>query len=84
LSLDTHFEFSPAISTSPASDPARYRFDPAGSSCALFELESLNALENIDAVLAESLREEPLEESFWEQCAIPSPWNIYWTEAAAY
>ena len=24
MSLDTHFEFSPAISTSPASDPARY------------------------------------------------------------
>jgi hypothetical protein len=57
-------------------------FDLAGIPCLVFEPEPLNAFESIEAILTASFEEEPLEAYFWEQSAVPSPWNTYWTEAA--
>jgi hypothetical protein len=57
-------------------------FDLARVHCLVFEPEPLNAFESIEAILAASFEEEPLEAYFWEQSTVPSPWNIYWTEAA--
>jgi hypothetical protein len=57
-------------------------FDLAGTPCLIFEPEPLNSIESIKAILAASFKEEPLEAYFWEQSAIPSPWNTYWTDAA--
>jgi hypothetical protein len=57
-------------------------FDLAGIPYLVFEHEPLNALQSIEAILAESSRLDPLEADFWEQSMVPSPWNIYWTDAA--
>jgi len=57
-------------------------FDLAGTPCLVFEPEPLNTFESIEAILTLSFDEEPLEAYFWEQSAVPSPWNTYWTEAA--
>jgi hypothetical protein len=48
----------------------------------VFEPEPLNAFESIEAILAASFEEAPLEAYFWEQSAAPSPWNPYWTDSA--
>jgi hypothetical protein len=42
----------------------------------------LNVFESIEAILTASFKEQPLEANFWEQSAVPSPWNIYWTNTA--
>jgi hypothetical protein len=57
-------------------------FDLAGTTCLVFEPEPLNAIESIKAILAATFEEEPVEAYFWEQSAVPSPWNTYWTDAA--
>jgi len=57
-------------------------FDLTKTPCLVFEPEPLNAFESIKAILRESFKEEPLEAYFWEQSAVPSPWNTYWTDAA--
>ena len=56
--------------------------DLAGIPCLVFEPESLNAFESIEVILTASFTEEPREADFWEQSAVPSPWNTYWTDAA--
>jgi len=56
-------------------------FDLAGIPCLVFEHELLNAFESIEDILTASFEEEPLEAYFWEQSAVPSPWNIYCTDA---
>jgi hypothetical protein len=57
-------------------------FDLAGIPCLVFEPEPLNTLESIEAILTASFEEEPLEANFWEQSAVPSPWNPYLTDAS--
>jgi len=57
-------------------------FDLAEVPCLVFEPEPLNVFESIEEILKTSFEEEPLEAYFWEQSAVPSPWNIYWTDAA--
>ena len=57
-------------------------FDLAGTSCLVFEPEPSNPLKSIEAILAASFEEEPLEAYFWEQPTVPSLWNTYWTDAA--
>jgi len=57
-------------------------FDLAGTPCLVFEPEPLNAFESIEAILTATFEEEPLEAYFWEQSAVPCPWNTYWTDAA--
>jgi hypothetical protein len=56
-------------------------FDLAGRTINLFEQEPLNAFDSIDAILLDT--EEPLEAYFWDEPQAVSPWNSYWTEAAA-
>jgi hypothetical protein len=41
----------------------------------------LNAFYSIDTILSEP--EEPLEVYFWDEPQAVSPWNSYWTDAAA-
>jgi hypothetical protein len=50
----------------------------------LSEPEPLNAFESIEEVLKTEVDEIYLPAYFWEQSDVPSPWNLYWTEAAAY
>jgi hypothetical protein len=57
-------------------------FDLAVTPCLVFEPESLNAFENIKAILAATIEEEPLEAYCWEQPTVPSPWNTYLTDSA--
>jgi hypothetical protein len=57
-------------------------FDLAGIPCLVFEPEPLNTFESIEAILAASFQEEPLEAYFWEQSGVPYPGNTYWTDAA--
>jgi hypothetical protein len=57
-------------------------FDLAGTPSIVFEPEPLNAFESIEAILAASFEEDPLEAYFWEQSTVPSPWNTDWTDAA--
>jgi hypothetical protein len=59
-------------------------FDLAGTHCALSEPEPLNAFESIEGLLNTEVDDICLPAYFWEQSDVPSPWNIYWTEAAAY
>jgi len=58
--------------------------DLARTPCWILEPEPLNTFQSIHIILAESIQEELLEVDFWQQSAIPSPWNIHWTDAAAY
>jgi len=55
----------------------------AGTSCLVCEPDSLNAFDNIEAILAATFEQEPFEAYFWEQSTVPSPWTIYWTDTAA-
>jgi hypothetical protein len=48
----------------------------------VFQPKPLNTFESIEAILAASLEEEPLDAYFREQSAVPSPWNIQRTDAA--
>jgi len=57
-------------------------FDLAGTPCLVFEPEPLNAFDSIEAIVAATFDEEPLEAYFWEQSTVPSPRNTYWTDAA--
>jgi len=57
-------------------------FDLASTSCLVFEPEPLNAFDSIEAILAATFEEEPLEAYFWEQSTVPSPWNNYGTDTA--
>jgi hypothetical protein len=59
-------------------------FDLAGTRCSLSEPEPLNAFESIEGLLNIEVDDICLPAYFWEQSDIPSPWNLYWTEAAAY
>jgi hypothetical protein len=57
-------------------------FDLAGKPCLVFETEHLNVYESIQAILLASFEEESLDAYFWEQSAVPSFWNTYWTDTA--
>jgi len=46
--------------------------------------EPFNAFESIEGLLDIEVDDSVLPPDFWEQSDGPSPWNIYWTEAAAY
>ena len=59
-------------------------FDLAGTCCSLSEPEPLNAFESIEGLLKTEVDDLTLPAYFWEQSDVPSAWNIYWTEAAAY
>jgi hypothetical protein len=59
-------------------------FDLAGIPCILSEPEPLNAFESIGELLTVEVDDIYLPAYFWEQSDVPSPWNLYWTEAAAY
>ena len=48
------------------------------------EPEPLNAFQSIEGLLNTEVDDLILPAYFWEQSDVPSPWNIYWTEAAAY
>jgi hypothetical protein len=48
------------------------------------EHELLNAFETIEGLLKIVVDDICLPAYFWEQSDIPSCWNLYWTEAAAY
>jgi hypothetical protein len=50
----------------------------------LSEPESFNAFKSIEELLSTDVEDIYLPAYFWEQSDLPSPWNIYWTEAAAY
>jgi len=59
-------------------------FDFAGTHCSLSEPEPFNAFGSIEGLLNTEEDGLILPTYFWEQSDIPSPWNIYWTEATAY
>ena len=44
----------------------------------------MNAFESIDGLLNTQADNLILPAYFWEQLDVSSPWNMYWTEAAAY
>jgi len=44
----------------------------------------LNAFESIEGLFNTEVDDLIVPAYFWEQSDVPSPWNIYWTEAAAY
>jgi len=58
-------------------------FDLAGTHCCLSEPETLNTFESIEGLLNTEIDDLILPVNFWEQSDVPSPSNIYWTEAAA-
>jgi hypothetical protein len=55
----------------------------AGVHFTISEPEPLNAFESIQQLLNTEI-EEPLPAYFWEQSDTPSPWKLYWMEAATY
>ena len=59
-------------------------FNLAGTCSSLSEPEHLNAFESIEELLNTEVDDLTLPAYFWEQSDVPSPWNIYWTEAAVY
>jgi len=59
-------------------------FDLDGTHRSLSEPEPLNAFESIGGLLNTVVDDLILPAYFWEQSEVPSPWNIYLTEAAAY
>lgn len=61
-----------------------YWFDPGRTLCPVFEPEPLNVSFRIRAIHSTTLEDKPLDTSFWELSGIPTPWNLSWTEAAAY
>jgi len=59
-------------------------FDLAGTFCSLSEPEPLNAFESIEGLSNTEVDNLDSPAYSEEQSHILSPWNIYWTEAAAY
>jgi len=59
-------------------------FDLAGTHCTLSEPEPLNPFESIEELLNTEVDDLCLPAYFWVRSDTPSPWNLYWTEAAAY
>jgi len=59
-------------------------FDLARTYCSLSEPEPLNAFESFEGLLNIDVDDLILPAYFWEQSDVPSPWNTFWTEAAAY
>lgn len=59
-------------------------FHLSGLFCTHCEPKPYNAFDSIDTIVRDSLQGEPLEAYFWEQSDVPSQWNLYWTDAAAY
>jgi hypothetical protein len=59
-------------------------FDLAGTRCSLSEPEPVNAFENIEGLLNTEVDDPILPAHFSEQSDVPSPWNVYWTEAHAH
>jgi len=57
-------------------------FDLARIPCLVFEPERLNASESIEVISTVYFQAEPLENDFWEQSDVPSPWNTSWTDSA--
>jgi hypothetical protein len=50
----------------------------------LSESEPLNTFKSIEGLLNTEVDDICLPTDFWEQSDVPSPWNLYWAEAAAY
>jgi len=48
----------------------------------MFESKHLNTCDSIEAILAATFEEKPLEAYFWDQSDVPSPWNTYWSDTA--
>jgi len=59
-------------------------FDLAGTCCTLSEPERLNPFERIEGKMNAAVDDLVLPADFWEQSDVPSPWNLHWTQAAAY
>jgi len=59
-------------------------FDLAGIHCTLSEPEPLNAFESMEGELKIEVDDICLPTYFWAQSDTPYPWNLHWTEAAAY
>lgn len=57
-------------------------FGLAGTTWLVLQHEPQNAHGSIDILSAAIIEQETLEAYFWEQRTVPSPWNLYWTEAA--
>jgi hypothetical protein len=57
-------------------------FHEAGTHCTNSEPGPGNTFVCIEGLMNSEI-EEPLPAYFWEQSDTPSPWNLYWTEAAA-
>jgi len=55
-------------------------FHHARTTWLVFELEPLNAFDNIEPMIALSFEEDPLEVYWWEQSTLPSVWNLYGPE----
>ena len=64
--------------------PERIGSTLPGTHCSLSEPESLNAFKSIKGILNTEVDDLILPAYFWEWSDVPSLWNIYWTEPAAY
>ena len=61
-----------------------YWFVLAGTHCSLAEPAPLNLFKSIKGLSNTEVDDSTLPAYFREQSDVPSPWNTYWTEAAAY
>jgi len=59
-------------------------FHLARTHCSLSEPEHRDAFDSIEGLLNTQVDDLILPAYFWEQSEVPSPRDIYWTEAAAY
>jgi len=85
ISISTHINpHTPMSKYDSNSTSQTYWFDHAGICCSLSELEPLNAFETIEGLLNTEVDNLILPAYFWKQSDVPSPWNVYWTEAAVY
>jgi len=84
---------SPNIRTDPYNRMQEYNsnctsrtnwFDLARTHSSLSEPEPLNAFESMEGLTNTEVDTLILPVYCWEQSDVPSPWNTYWTEAAAY
>ena len=85
ISISTHTD--PHIQMQKYDSNCRSRttwFDLAGTFCSLSEPEPLNAFESIEGLSNTEVDNLDSPAYSEEQSHILSPWNIYWTEAAAY
>jgi len=58
--------------------------DHAGTHHILSEPEPLNSFESIEGLSNTEVDNLMLTAYCWEQSDVPVPWNLYWTDAAAY